>query len=268
MDDGPIKKNTMPPIFDAHCHLQDKRLFADSVAIIGRARAKGVLTMMCCGTAEHDWDAVKTLSEREGVLASFGLHPWYVSRRTEWWLDKLEEILTASPNAGVGEIGLDHAMDKSTHGLQEEIFLYQIRLANRLNRPVSIHCRRAFERLITLLEKEGGTGRGGMVHSYSGPKELVPVLERLGLYISFSGSITQENNRRGHEAMRAVSADRLLIETDSPDMAPVQITGGLNEPAHCAIVNEKAAVLLGASQEEIAKRIWDNACRLFERTAS
>ena len=258
----------MASLFDAHCHLQDKRIAADSDAIIARARAKGVIKMMCCGTCENDWDAVKTLSAQEGVLASFGLHPWYVSERTDWWLDKLEAMLSASPGAGVGEIGLDHAMDKSTHGLQEEIFLYQLRLANRLNRSVSIHCRRAFERVITLLEKEGGVVPAGVIHAYSGPKELVPALEKLGLYISFSGSITSEGNRRGVEAIRAVSADRLLIETDSPDMLPAQIIEGPNEPANCAFVNEKVALLLGAEQEVIAKQTWDNACRLFERASA
>jgi TatD DNase family protein len=258
----------MNPIFDAHCHLQDKRIAADSAAIIARAHAKGVIKMMCCGTCENDWDAVKALSAQEGVLASFGLHPWYVSERTDWWLDKLETLLAASPGAGVGEIGLDHAMDKFTHGLQEEIFLYQLRLANRLNRPVSLHCRRAFERVITLLEKEGGVGSGGVLHSFSGPKELIPVLEKLGLFISFSGSITSEGNRRGVEAIRAVSADRLLIETDSPDMLPAQIIEGPNEPANCAFVNEKVALLFGERPENIAKRTWDNACGLFERTAA
>ena len=256
----------MNPLFDAHCHLQDKRIAADSAAIIARARAEGVMKMMCCGTCENDWDAVKTLLAQEGVLASFGLHPWYVSERTDWWLDKLETLLVDSPGAGVGEIGLDHAMDKFTHGLQEEIFLYQLRLANRLNRTVSIHCRRAFERIITLLEKEGGDGPGGVLHSISGPKELIPVLEKLGLYISFSGSITSEGNRRGVEAIRAVSADRLLIETDSPDMLPAQIIEGPNEPANCALVNDKVAALLGEQPEDIAKRTWNNACRLFERT--
>ncbi len=258
----------MTPLFDAHCHLQDKRIIADSTDIIARAREKGVIKMMCCGTCEKDWDAVKTLSAQEGILASFGLHPWYVSERTDWWLDKLEALLAVLPGAGVGEIGLDHAMDKSTHGLQEEIFLYQLRLASRLNRPVSIHCRRAFERMIALLEKEGGVVLAGVIHAYSGPKELVPVLEKLGLYISFSGSITSEGNRRGVEAIRMVSANRLLIETDSPDMLPSQIIEGPNEPANCAFVNEKVALLLGASQEGVAKRTWDNACRLFERPAA
>ena len=122
--------------------------------------------------------------------------------------------------------------------------------------------------MIALLEKEGGVVLAGVIHAYSGPKELVPVLEKLGLYISFSGSITSEGNRRGVEAIRMVSADRLLIETDSPDMLPSQIIEGPNEPANCAFVNEKVALLLGASQEGVAKRTWDNACRLFERPAA
>jgi TatD DNase family protein len=251
-------------LFDAHCHLQDKRIFADSAAIIGRARAKGVGAMMCCGSDENDWDAVKTLSAEQGVFISFGLHPWNVSRRTEWWLDKLEELLVAMPSAGVGEIGLDHAMDKSTHKVQEDIFLYQLRLAAKLNRSVSIHCRRAFDRLRAILEKEGGIVQGGVLHSFSSSGELIPIFEKLGLYISFSGSITHPENRRGVEAIAAVSKNRLLIETDSPDVLPGEALPGPNEPANLIYTLNKTAKILGMSTDEIAGLTWENAGRAFK----
>ena len=250
-------------LFDAHCHLQDKRIFADSAAIIARARERGLGAMMCCGSAENDWDAVKTLMAERGVFASFGLHPWYVAERTEWWLDKLEELLVAVPGAGVGEIGLDHAMDKSTHKVQEDILLYQLRLAAKLNRPVSIHCRRAFDRLRAILEKEGGIIQGGVLHSFSSSGELVPIFEKLGLYVSFSGSITHPENRRGIEAIAAVSKNRLLIETDSPDILPGEALPGPNEPANLIYTLNKTAQILGMSTDEIAAITWENACKVF-----
>lgn len=251
-------------LFDAHCHLQDTRIIAESADIIGRAQAKSVVNMMCCGTGENDWDAVKALSAENGVLVSFGLHPLYVSQRTEWWLDTLEKILVAMPGAGVGEIGLDHALDKSTYRMQEEIFLHQLRLAKQLDRPVSIHCRRAFERMIEILEKEGGVSQGGVLHSYSGARELVPAFEKLGLYISFSGSITHPGNRRGIESIAAVSQNRLLIETDSPDIVPTSAIAGLNEPANLVYILDKTAQILGMLPEELAQNTWDNACRVFK----
>jgi len=250
-------------LFDAHCHLQDKRIFADSAAIIARARARGLGAMMCCGSAENDWDSVKILMAERGVFASFGLHPWHVAERTEWWLDKLEELLVALPGAGVGEIGLDHAMDKSTHKVQEDILLYQLRLAAKLNRPVSIHCRRAFDRLRAILEKEGGIIQGGVLHSFSSSGELVPIFEKLGLYISFSGSITHPENRRGIEAIAAVSKNRLLIETDCPDVLPGEALPGPNEPANLIYTLNKTAQILGMSTDEMAGITWENACKVF-----
>jgi TatD DNase family protein len=115
-----------------------------------------------------------------------------------------------------------------------------------------------------ILEAHGGIERGGVLHSYSGPAEMVPEFQRLGLFISFSGSITRSNNKRGQAAVQAVSPERLLIETDSPDIVPTQIAPGeCNEPANIVFVLEKVAQLTGMSMEETAKRTWNNACRLF-----
>jgi TatD DNase family protein len=251
-------------LFDAHCHLQDERFGAAIDPVLRRAREKNVAMMMCCGCRESDWGSVLGLSEKKGVLVSFGLHPWFVGERSAGWCERLRELLLAVPHAGVGEIGLDTKVEATDPVAQEEAFIRQIRLARELLRPVSIHCRGAFGRMIELLEKEGGMQSGGLIHSYSGPRELVPVFEGLGLSISFSGSITHPKNKRGRQAIGAVSPDRLLIETDSPDMPPEGVGPGvLNEPAYLPLVLSTVASLIGSSEEETAMVTRENAKRLF-----
>ncbi len=262
------------PLFDAHCHLQDERLLPTLDAVMARASGAGVAELMCCGSSEADWPLLPEIARRfPGVRLSFGLHPWYVGSRTPNWLVILETALTSHPSA-VGEIGLDHALDKSTFPDQEAVLLAQIQLANTLKRPVSLHCRRAWGRLIELLDEKGWPGFGFMIHSYSGSPELVDPLIRRGAYLSFSGAITFNQNVKGREAIATVPAERLLIETDSPDLAPnlpekvPSRTAGerpVNEPENLPMIQAIASELKGLSPEKIAELTWKNAATLWNR---
>lgn len=208
-------------MFDTHCHLQDKRLAPHIDEAMQKAATAGVSACMCCGTQETDWDGVRRLSTRyPGIRISFGLHPWYVTTRTSNWMEALESLLTKYPS-GVGEIGLDHALDEHTFAAQEEVFVAQLSLATRLGRPVSAHCRRAWGRMMELLDDHGWPPSGIVFHAYSGGPELVAQLVRRGAFFSFAGTITSDKNVRGREAVAAVPEDRLLAETDAPDMPPV-----------------------------------------------
>ncbi|HUI91108.1 MAG TPA: TatD family hydrolase [Chitinivibrionales bacterium] len=251
--------------FDAHCHVQDGRLAAGLDAVLSRAACAGVKALSCCGTSEKDWNQVRGLAEKyEAVRPSFGLHPWYVAGRSEHWADALVSHLDKMPHACVGEIGLDHALDESTFADQESVFLKQLAIAAEHKRPVTIHCRRAFGRLVELLKVHGGAFQGGIVHSFSGPAELVKTIEGFGLSLSFSGTITFPKNKRSRAALLAASRDRLCIETDSPDLKPYQCATELNEPANVVKVAETVALLLGISKEEVAARTWNNATRIFK----
>lgn len=254
----------MLQLFDAHCHLQDERLRAGLPQALARARAAGVERLLCCGTRESDWADVRKLAEAhpEKIIPSFGIHPWYMEGRSAQWPDVLEKYLKEIPS-GVGEIGLDHALAERRDAEQGDVFLTQVRLARRLRRPVSVHCRKAWGRLIELLKAEGGLADGGVLHSYSGPPELVGELEALGFYLSFSGTVTRSGNRRGHRAAAAVSWERLLIETDSPDLAPAGAPGPVNEPANLALVAEAVARLRRISVDSVAEQTYANACRLL-----
>lgn len=250
-------------LFDAHCHLQDERFSNCLPLIIGRACSASVSRMSCCGSEERDWEAVRKIAlEYKAVLPSFGLYPLNVARRSGKWLEQLKSFLLSMPS-GVGEIGLDKMIEQPNDADQEFCFVEQLRLARELKRPVTIHCRQAWGRLLEILKQEGGMPFGGVLHTYAGSAELVPQFEDLGLHISFSGAITRPNSKRAQRALAAVSPERLLIETDSPDILPVGAAGEINEPANLAIIARCVASLRGKSLQETAELTYKNAERLF-----
>jgi TatD DNase family protein len=251
-------------LFDTHCHLQDERIAAKTEAVMERARNAGVVRLLCCGTRESDWEAVKILSVRyKEIVPAFGLHPWFVRERSDKWLERLERTLDEIPGAAVGEIGLDHAIDTRDDKDQALVLSVQLRLARAYGRPVSLHCRKAWGPMMEVLERNGETPEGGAVHSYSGPPDHVSRLEKLNVAISFSGSITHERNRRGRASLAAVSERFMLVETDAPDIPPAGVETGANEPAQCAAIVRKIAALKGTSAEKMGETTFINAARVF-----
>ena len=246
-------------LFDTHCHLQDERLLPDIDAVIGRATAAGVNYMLCCGTSEDDWATVLDLARRnEQVIPAFGMHPWCTAKVRDGWDERLERLLREQPDAAVGEIGLDHALSQRNDDEQMEIFYRQLSLARQLKRPASIHCRKAWGSLMELLRREPGIARGCVIHSYSGPAELVDELQRHGLLLSFSGSVTYECNRRVREAVVKVNKEHLLVETDSPDIPP-EGHEGANEPYTIVQVAETVAQLREVSLEQLTEETFPTA---------
>lgn len=252
-------------LFDSHCHLQDDRIFDQVEMVINRALESGVSLMVCCGCSEKDWGKVNAIADKfKSVIPAFGIHPWYVSECSEKWLENLEYLLKSKPLAAVGEIGLDHAIKTCNYELQLDVFIKQLRLAEKLHRPVSIHCRKAWGDLLCVLKQENGSKYGGAVHSYSGSAQMVCQLQKYNLSISFSGSVTKNGNRRAREAISEVDADRLLIETDSPDILP-QGYIGINEPANLTSVAQQIAVIKNHNIQTIAELTFNNAVKLFQR---
>ncbi len=252
-------------LFDSHNHIQDNRLFLDLDAVMARAHANGVVAMGVKGCCEDDWPRVIQIFETyDGVYPSFGIHPWFIRNCSSDWLQLLENLLLKYPQAGVGEIGIDHAIDERDDAAQESVFLAQLELARRLERPVSIHCRRAWGRLIELLDQFGELPRGMLIHCFGGSAEVAQELLKCGAYISFSGSITRPNNKKAGPAIRAVPDDRILIETDAPDILPHGLESKLNEPANLRHVLAQAAELRGVSEESLAALTFTNAKRFFQ----
>ncbi|MDF7806876.1 TatD family hydrolase [Pontiellaceae bacterium B12219] len=251
-------------LFDAHNHIQDERLFPDLGKVMQRAVHAGVVKMGVKGCSETDWRKVIQIAETyEGIYPSFGLHPWFISDRSPEWFQTLENLLAQFPNAGVGEIGIDHVIDDRDDADQEKVFFQQLELARKLERPVSIHCRRAWGRLIELLDQFGKLPCGMLIHCFGGSAEIATELVKRGGYISFSGSITRPNARKAGPAVRVVPDERILIETDAPDILPTTAAGPLNEPANVKLVLEKAAEFRGISEEALAELTFTNAERFF-----
>jgi TatD DNase family protein len=256
-------------MFDTHCHLQDKRIFNRLNDVIGNAKGVGVTRMLCCGSEAADWGEVAKIGAahgNDGVLCAYGIHPFYaggVDPDGTDWTEELSRRLAGDPLAAVGEIGLDHTVTPRRDAVQAEVFTRQLEIAERLGRPVSIHCRGAFGELLSILKSIGGLKRGGAVHSYCGPPDLVGALAELGCYISFSGSILIPGGKRAAASLKKVPRDRLLIETDSPDILPAGATGPHNEPANLPLILNRVAEILEEPQREIAELTYNNGCRLF-----
>lgn len=248
---------------DSHCHLQDGFLRHGLEPALIRAREAGVRLMCCNGTHEGDWEYVLGLGRRNSdVCVSLGLHPWYVDERSPDWLTRLEKLVAAYP-VGIGEIGLDNALAARNDGPQEEVFLAQMDLAARYERPVTVHCRKAFGRLVELISALDRRPPHMLLHAYTGSHEMVPVFEKLGFHISICASITRPANRKARTACVRVSPDRLLVETDSPAIAPLGKDFEKNEPAFLPLIIQELAGLRGESPEELAARTAANARQVF-----
>lgn len=250
-------------LFDSHCHLQDDRITRNVKEIIGRAEKAGVTAMLCCGSCEDDWEAVLNIAGKyDAVIPALGIHPWFASGRTGEWMNKLRALLERDPKTAVGEIGLDHTVADRNDADQRELFREQLLLARQYDRSVSIHCRKAWGSLMDIFRGEPDLGVRSVIHSYSGPVELVEELQGYGVSLSFSGSITLPNNRRGRKAVARVAPGHLLVETDAPDIVPAGRQGP-NEPAALCDVVRTAAQLRKSTFEETAELTFGNAGALF-----
>ncbi len=255
---------------DAHCHLQDPKLIDDLSAILDKACTAGVAQFVSCGTCPADWDILRALANsHKTIIPFYGVHPWFVPAGDPGiWLQQLEKLVADNPAAGIGEIGLDHAMSERNDELQHKVFELQLDVAIRLNRPAAIHCRKAWGTLLAMLLKRELIPAGFLVHSFSGSCEMMtPILKANG-YISFSGSITRRGNKRGHEAAKVVPLDRLLVETDSPDLPPI-INGiapdsyCINTPSNLPVIIAKIAELRNMPAKELTEITYENSKRLF-----
>lgn len=261
-------------LYDAHNHLQDDRFAGRQDELVATAMNSGVARMVVNGACEEDWAQVRALAARHpAVLPSFGYHPWYLHERTSDWQKILVRYLDDTPGAVVGEIGLDRWKPDLPYEGQEEIFVWQLRLAAERNLAASIHCLQAWGRLHDLLRAEPRPARGFLLHSYGGPVEMVAPLAKLGAYFSFPGYYLHERKAKQRETFKHIPQNRLLIETDAPDQLlpdalnahPLMTTAGkaLNHPANLGAVYDGLAKFLNEPIELLTRRVEQNFQQLF-----
>lgn len=248
--------------FDNHCHLHHRKVSAEPA--VAAAHAAGVSRMITVGCSLADSvAAIEVAARHPDVWATAGVHPHDASEG----IDGLEALLARPEVVAVGETGLDFHYDRSPRPVQAEVFRRQIALAHRHGKALVIHTRTAWEETFAILDTEGVPGRT-VFHCFTGgPAELEQCLAR-GASVSFSGIVTFPSAPEVAAAAAQAPADRILVETDTPYLAPVPFRGRPNEPAHVAVVGRFLAELRGEAPEAVAATTTANAIALYQLEAA
>jgi TatD DNase family protein len=256
-------------LVDSHCHLTDERFDGDREDVLLRAPGAGVERILVVASDRADAEAVASLLDRvegmegaPGLWGTAGIHPHEAGSARDGDLDVIRELIRAHPRVvAVGETGLDFHYDHSPRGVQEALFRDHMALGEELGLPVVVHSRSADEATAGIL-LEWGTRVRGVLHCYTGGRELLEVALGLGWMISFTGVITFKKYD-AQELVRAIPADRLMVETDAPYLAPVPHRGRRNEPAFVCRVAEELAAIRGEDLEVVMGYTTRNAMRFF-----
>jgi TatD DNase family protein len=252
-------------LFDTHAHINDKQFAEDREEMLQRALDAGVSRLVVIGCdAEGITSAIELAEKYDFVYAAIGWHPVDAIDMTDKDLERVEELSTHPKVVAIGEMGLDYHWDKSPKNVQKDVLRRQIQLAKRVKLPIIIHNREATADIIPILREEGAAEVGGIMHCYSDEADLVQEFLDMNFYISLGGPVTFKNARAPKEVAKMVPADRLLIETDCPYLAPHPNRGKRNEPAYVKLVAEQIAELRGIGYEELAELTMRNAERLYQ----
>lgn len=257
-------------LIDTHCHLDWKPLDADLGGVLDRARQAGVKACVTVGCTVESSRASVALAKNHSMLrASVGIHPEDAYAATEPAFRAIEALAADPVVAAIGEVGLDYYHMAAPRDVQQQAFERFIRMAKRAALPIIIHCRDAGERtdayddLLRCLYRAGSRPMRGVIHCASGPKSYIQGALELGFYISFAGNVTYPKAQPLRDLVALVPDDRLLVETDSPFLAPQPVRGQTNEPAHVAHTAEFLASLRGTTKEALAQATTTNATTLF-----
>lgn len=247
--------------FDSHCHLTDERFAADLDDVLGRARAAGVDRIVTVASDAEDAGAAARLSRRyPGVYATAGIHPHAASAADDAARGRVAELAESGEVVAIGETGLDYHYDFSDRPSQRALFRWHLELAAARGLPVVVHCREADDDVAAAIRDARGVT--GVLHCFAGGAALLEAGLEAGWYVSFSGLVTFRNFQ-GEALVRAVPAERLLIETDGPYLAPVPHRGKRNEPAYVVHVAAALARIRGESAEDVARATARNAAALY-----
>ena len=256
-------------IVDSHCHLDDEKFAEDRDAVIERAQAAGVTMMLAIGTGDGppDLEAAIRLAEKYPfVYATVGIHPHDAARATAETLKALETLATHPRVVAIGEIGLDYYYDYAPREVQRDVFVQQTQIAKRVGKPLVIHTREAWEDTINvLIEHSDGQG---IMHCFTGGEKQAEEALGLGFHLSFGGVITFPKADEIRRAAQITPDDRLLVETDSPYLAPVPHRGKRNEPAFLTHTLERLSEIRGCPVAQIAEVTTRNFERLCLRAGA
>lgn len=253
-----------PELFDTHAHLHFPDFADDLPAVLERARAAGVGRLLTIGTDVETSRAAIAMAERDAsVWASVGIHPHDAGEADEATCTEIERLAAHPRVVAIGEIGLDFFRNLSPREAQEATLRDMLALAQRVRKPVLIHCRDAHEETLAILDEARVGETGGIMHCFSGDVAIARRCLDLGLTISLAGPVTYPNARALPDVARFVPVDRLVVETDCPYLPPQGYRGKRNEPAYLALTAARVAELRGEPLATLGPRMSDNARRVL-----
>ncbi|MHC4501097.1 MAG: TatD family hydrolase [Planctomycetota bacterium] len=241
-------------LIDTHCHLTFDDLIGDIDAIVERSRQAGVSAWITVGTdMQENQKALELTARFENLYAAVAIHPHDAKTVTADTIAQLKHLAQNAKVVGIGETGLDYHYDHSLHHDQRRVFAQHLKIAAEFNLPVIIHCRKAFDETIEILDRHGADVRRTVLHCFSGSAEQAQMLIPKGYYFSFTGVVTFKNAEKTRRAAAVVPVDRLMLETDCPYMSPEPMRKQkVNEPALLIHIAKFLADLKGMSLEDFA----------------
>ncbi len=255
-------------LVDSHCHLDFKDFDGELDAIMARAAARDVHTMVTIGTKLWEFDRVRAIAERyDHVYCTVGVHPHEAEAEDAASIDRLVELAQHPKVVGIGETGLDFYYDHSPRDRQAKVFDMHIEASRQTGLPLIIHCRDADVEMAAILRAANGKGPvPGLIHCFSSTETLSEAALEIGFSISLSGIVTFKNAVELRKIAEKIPIERMLVETDSPNLAPVPHRGRRNEPSFVADTAAFIAQLRGITLEELAEKTTDNFFKLFAKT--
>ncbi len=254
----------MAELVDSHCHLDFEPLGDQLAEVLARARANDVGHMLCVSVTLENYHKIQAISDKYShVFSSVGVHPNEREGRDPE-VDDLVKLAANPRVVAIGETGLDYYRSQGDMGWQQERFRRHIRAARQARKPLIIHTRDAVADTLAILREENAAEAGAVMHCFTESWDVAKAAMDLGFYISFSGIVTFANATALREVAARVPDDRLLVETDSPYLAPVPYRGKTNEPAYVKHVAERLAEVRGVSVDHIATVTTGNFFKLFQ----
>ncbi|MDD3410691.1 MAG: TatD family hydrolase [Eubacteriales bacterium] len=252
-------------LFDSHCHLESERFQEDFDAVLARMSEHGVSRCLCAGSDMATSERIAELTQKfPFVYGAVGVHPEEIAGFEDGQLERMREWLRLPHVKAVGEIGLDYFYDEQSPRAQQKIVLEkQMDLACELDVPAVFHVRDAHGDMLDLLRSRRNHLPSGVMHCFSGSVESAREYLDLGFYLSFAGPLTFKNARQLPQVAAYVPLDRVLVETDSPYLAPTPMRGQRNEPGYVRFVAQKLAELRGLTPDELIAHTTENTERLF-----
>jgi len=249
-------------MIDTHCHLYDEKLYDNLDVILENAKEANINKMICIGdNIKTSKKSIEISKSYDNIYATVGIHPHEAKNAPISYLSILEKCALNKKVVAIGEIGLDYYYNISNPEIQKKIFFDQLELSKKMNLPSVVHCRDAYDDLYETILKS--KNRAGVIHCFSGSVEFAKKIIDLGFYISFTGMITFVKELEN--VIQEIELKHMMVETDSPYLAPIPYRGKTNQPAYVNKVAEKIAEIKNLSIDEVEKVTTNNANILFHK---